>query len=109
MKTNLGDTRRKDKLEGDTRHTFQKWTTRRDSKARKTSLPLQREQPGYRRQQELRLRPAASAAGRAATKTSGGIGTGTSAIRKGSATETWKRRQKRGLRIDLSGHERITG
>ena len=51
----------------------------------------------------------ASAAGRAATKTSGGIGTGASAIRKSSATETWKRRQKRGLCSDLSGHERKTG
>jgi len=39
----------------------------------------------------------ASAARRAATKTSGGMETGTSAIRKGSVRETWKLRQKRGL------------
>ena len=48
----------------------------------------------------------ASAAGAAATKTSGGIGTGTSAI--GSATET-REGKKGGLCSDLSGHERKTG
>ena len=58
MKTNLqGDTRHESK--GDTRHTFQKRTPRgaknNHSKARETSLPLQRERPDYRRQQELRL------------------------------------------------------